>query len=93
MADISLTLEYQGVHLQVAATFVPAQNGGMTDPSWGAYLEDVLVTVGEVCINDLLTEETLDAITVEAFNKYQDERDDDRADFEFESKKEFDYGW
>jgi len=94
MRDVSVALEYQGVNLTVSASYYPAQNGGMTDPSFDAGFEDVVVSVGDQCINDLLTDTALDEITVAAFNKYTDDRDSDRADYEYDKQKEeLSYGW
>jgi len=81
-------VEYNGVLLTVEQTYVPAQNGGDTDPSWGEGFEDPIILAGDTCINDILTEQTIEAIALKAQQKYFDDEEDDRADYEYEKSKE-----
>ena len=38
-ATMSVIRNYEDIEIEVSGYFNPEQNGGMTDPSWSAYVE------------------------------------------------------
>lgn len=60
------------VKITVLGDVIPAQAGGLDDPSWGEWFEVESVLAGEVEISGLLSEKQIEEIGVLALDAYHD---------------------
>ena len=87
------SFEYEGVYVTVRGEWVPAQNGGMTDPSWPAHLEDAGVWVGDQCVNDLLAPEMVERIVIKAQERIEEDDAEARMERQLSERERSDeYG-
>jgi hypothetical protein len=61
------TCEINGLPVDVYYDYEPAQDGGIDDPSWSAYVTIEAVMCHDVDIKEYLTDETVNAFSDEIY--------------------------